>query len=131
CYAMNAAIQKFETIAFMRGGHISGFLDARRTSFFITKKLMEVPHIDEDGRAVRVAHWIIELEAPVDVTALLRVSDEDDNAIINADQAVRVLEGCSGGDVRDEPQVDMKNGDVLAAAVDGTDDAASQAKLAS
>src|SRR5438876_961835 len=77
------AIHNVETIAFMRGGHISRFLDARRTSFFITKKLMEVPHIDEDGRAVRVSHWIIELEAPIDVTALLRVSDEDDTAIIN------------------------------------------------
>src|SRR5438876_3104512 len=106
-YAMNAAIQRFETIAFMRGGRISGFLDAKRTSFFITKKLMEVPHIDEEGRAVRVAHWIIELEAPIDVTALLRVSDEDENAMVNAAQAVRVLEGSSGGDVRDEPQISM------------------------
>ena len=26
-YAMNAAIQKFETIGFLRGGRISGFLD--------------------------------------------------------------------------------------------------------
>src|SRR5437660_12373963 len=66
---MNAAIQKFETIAFMRGGRISGFLDAKKTSFFITKRLMEVPHIDEERRAVRVAHWIIKLEAPIDVTA--------------------------------------------------------------
>ena len=65
------------------------------------------------------------------MTALLRVSDEDDNAIINASQAARVLEGSSGSDVHDEPQVDMKNGDVLAAAADGADDTASQAKLAS
>ena len=128
-YAMNAAIQKFETIAFMRGGRISGFLDAKQTSFYITKKLMEVPHIDEEGRAVRVAHWIIELEAPIDVTALLRVCDEDENAMVNAAQAVRVLEGSSGGDVRDEPQVDVKNGDAFDAAA-GTDGGASQAKLA-
>jgi len=94
-YAMNAAIQKFETIAFMRGGRISGFLDGKRTSFFITKKLKEVPHIDEMGRAVRVAHWIIDLEAPIDVTALLRDQEEDDTAIDNAEHAVRVLEGAS------------------------------------
>ena len=50
--------------------------------------------MDRQRRAVRVAHWIIELEAPIDVTALLRVSDENDNATINAVQAVRVLEGC-------------------------------------
>jgi hypothetical protein len=91
-YAMNAAIQKFETIAFMRGGRISGFLDGKRTSFFITKTLKEVPHIDETGRAVRVAHWIIDLEAPIDVTALLRV-DDDETAIVNGNQAARMLEG--------------------------------------
>ncbi len=81
-YAMNAAIQKFETIAFMRGGRISGFLDGKRTSFFITKTLKEVPHIDEAGRAVRVAHWIIDLEAPIDVTALLRANEDDETAIV-------------------------------------------------
>ena len=92
-YAMNAAIQKFETIAFMRGGRISGFLDGKRASFFITKKLKEVPHIDEMGRAVRVAHWIIDLEAPIDVTALLRDHEDDEVAIVNAEHAVGVLEG--------------------------------------
>lgn len=91
-YAMNAAIQKFETIAFMRGGRISGFLDGKRTSFFITKTLKEVPHIDETGRAVRVAHWIIDLEAPIDVTALLR-AEENEAAIVNGSEAARVLEG--------------------------------------
>jgi hypothetical protein len=90
---MNAAIQKFETIAFMRGGRISGFLDRKRASFFITKTLKEVPHIDETGRAVRVAHWIIDLEAPIDVTALLRTNEDDETTIINGDQAARVLEG--------------------------------------
>jgi Recombination directionality factor-like len=129
-YAMNAAIQKFETIAFMRGGRISGFLDAKRTSFFITKRLMEVPHIDEEGRAVRVAQWIIELEAPVDVTTLLRVSDEDDTAVANAAQAARVLEGCPPAEgVIDERRVNMGTCDAVAAA-DGTDDGESRAMLA-
>ena len=91
-YAMNAAIQKFETIAFMRGGRISGFLDAKQTPFYITKKLMEVPHIDETGRAVRVKQWIIELEAPVDVTALLRANDDEETAIVNAQMASQILE---------------------------------------
>lgn len=93
-YAMNAAIQKFQAIAFMRGGRISGFLDGRTTPFYITKKLMEVPHIDETGRAVRVKHWIIELEAPVDVSALLRVNEEEDTLLANARNAVQSLEGC-------------------------------------
>jgi hypothetical protein len=97
-YAMNAAIQKFETIAFMRGGRISGFLDGKRTSFFITKMLKEVPHIDETGRAVRVAHWIIDLEAPIDVTALLRTSEDDETAIVNGTQAAQVLGGTCPAD---------------------------------
>jgi len=71
-YAMNAAIQRFSTIAFMRGWRISGFLDGQRTPFYLAKKLMEVPHIDEQGRAVRVKQWIIDLEAPIDVSALLQ-----------------------------------------------------------
>lgn len=91
-YAMSHAIEQFETLAFLRGGRISGFLDDKRTPFYLTKKLREVPHIDEYGRAVRSAHWIIELEAPIDVTALLR-SNDDDTAQANAHEAAHVLEG--------------------------------------
>lgn len=95
-YAMSRAIEQFETLAFLRGGRISGFLDDKRTPFYLTKKLREVPYIDEAGRAVRTAHWIIELEAPIDVTALLRTSD-DETALQKATEAACVLEGpCNG-----------------------------------
>ncbi|WP_428422797.1 hypothetical protein [Methylibium sp.] len=100
-YAMNAAIQKFETVGFLRGGRISGFLDRQRTTFFLTKRLMEVAHIDESGKAVRVPQWIIELEAPVDVTALLREREDDDAVIVQAQLATQVLEGA--GRVAAEP----------------------------
>ena len=100
-YAMNAAIQRFETIAFLRGGRISGFLDGKRTPFYLTKSLVEVPHIDEEGRAVRVKHWIIGLEAPVDVSALLRANEEEDMALHGAPAADPVIEGrCGSGGVR-------------------------------
>jgi hypothetical protein len=92
-YAMNAAIQKFETVGFLRGGRISGFLDRQRTPFYLTKKLMEVAHIDEQGRAVRVPQWIIDLEAPVDVTALLRENDDTETAVVQAQLATQVLQG--------------------------------------
>src|ERR1700674_3782823 len=98
-YAMNAAIQKFQTIAFMRGGRISGFLDGNQTPFYITKKLMNVPHIDSEGKAVRVKHWIIEMQAPVDVSALLRGKDDEETAIVNAGRAAQILE--TGGQVYD------------------------------
>jgi hypothetical protein len=95
-YAMNMAIQKFETISFMRGGRISGFLDSQRTPFYLTKKLMEVARIDEQGRAVRVQQWIIDLEAPVDVTALIRHNEDEGAVIVQARQAAQVLEGAKG-----------------------------------
>jgi hypothetical protein len=99
-YAMNAAIQKFETVGFLRGGRISGFLDRQRTPFYLTKKLMEVAHIDEQGRAVRVPQWIIDLEAPVDVTALLRDNEDTETALVQAQLATQVLQGSPAAERR-------------------------------
>jgi hypothetical protein len=111
-YAMNAAIQRFETIAFMRGGRISGFLDDQRTPFYITKQLMEVPHIDEEGRPVRVKQWIISLEAPIDVAALLRAQDDVDAMTTDAQQAVRTIEGTRvAGDEESTPWASHPKGD--------------------
>jgi hypothetical protein len=117
-YAMNAAIQKFETVGFLRGGRISGFLDRQRTPFYLTKRLIEVAHIDEQGRAVRVPQWIIDLEAPVDVTALLRENEDTETAVVQAQLATQVLQGSTGesfaepvqsaeSEVRSSPMVDV------------------------
>ena len=92
-YAMNAAIQKFQTIGFMRGGRISGFLDGKHTPFYISKRLVDVPRIDEDGRPVRTSQWLIELEAPVDMAALLRPDEGVGTLEERAAEAVTVLEG--------------------------------------
>lgn len=110
---MNAAIQKFETVSFLRGGRISGFLDRQRTTFFVSKKLMEVTRIDENGKAVRVPEWIIDLDAPVDVTALLREREDDETAIAQAQFASQLLEG-SGG----RPNAGSSEGGGVAEAVD-------------
>ena len=50
-------------------------------------------HIDEQGRPARVPQWIIELEAPVDVTALLRDRDADEAALLQAQLATQILSG--------------------------------------
>ena len=92
-YAMNGAIQKFQTIGFMRGGRISGFMDGKHTPFYITKRLVEVPRIDEEGRPLRTPQWIIELEASVDVASLLRPDEGLEAADARAVEAVTVLEG--------------------------------------
>lgn len=94
-YAMNAAIQTFKTIAFLRGGRISGFLDRQRTSFFLTKILKEIVHIDDTGQALRVPQWLIDLQAPVDVTALLRDAEDEEGALVQANLATHILEGRS------------------------------------
>ena len=96
-YAMQAAIEKFQTIGFMRGGRISGFLDGQRTPFFISKRLVEVSRIDEEGRPTRVAQWLIELEAPVDPTALLRHDEDLDALELRAADAAHVLQGHGSG----------------------------------
>ena len=96
-YAMQAAIEKFQTIGFMRGGRISGFLDGQRTPFYISKRLVEVSRIDEEGRPTRVAQWLIELEAPVDPTALLRHDEDLDALELRAADAANVLQGHGGG----------------------------------
>ncbi|MBB4844380.1 hypothetical protein HNP55_002916 [Paucibacter oligotrophus] len=96
-YAMSNAIQRFQAIGHMRGGRISGFLGRARETFYLTKVLREVPHIDENGRAVRVPQWIIELEAPIDVTALLRDGEDTEAAIMQASMAEQVLEGVPAG----------------------------------
>lgn len=97
-YAMSNAIQRFQAIGHMRGGRISGFLGRSRETFFLTKVLRDVPHIDETGRAVRVPQWIIELEAPIDVTALLRDDEDQETAIMQASLAEQVLEGAAPRD---------------------------------
>jgi hypothetical protein len=92
-YSMNAARQTLETVGFLRGGRIGGFLDGR-TSFWLTKKQHEVSMIGEDGQPRRVAQWLIELEAPVDLTRLLRIED-DENRLIEGERAVAVLNGAA------------------------------------
>jgi hypothetical protein len=92
-YAMSHAIQHFQAISYMRGGRISGFLGRERETFYLTKVLREVAHIDESGRALRVPQWIIELEAPVDVTTLLREGEDRESVIAQADFAAQLLEG--------------------------------------
>jgi len=119
-YALSRAIERFETIAFLRGGRLAGFLDRHHTPFFLTKKLREVSHIDlKTGQPVRSAHWIIELEAPVDVSALLIEHDRDDTIEL-AEEAVRTLQGQRAPDIRpaNQPAADYQATSVDANVVD-------------
>lgn len=88
-YGMQEIRAVLETVAFMRGGKISGRLDRDKT-FFISKTLKSVSHIDPTtGQRTRVEHWILQLEAPIDVTKLLRA--QDDEAIRLASDAAAML----------------------------------------
>jgi len=101
-YAMSAAIRTFQAVAFLRGGRISGFLDRQHTPYFLSKKLIEVLRIDEFGQAVRTPQWIIELEAPVDVAALLREHEDAEAALAQATAAASVLQGPASADSMDQ-----------------------------
>jgi hypothetical protein len=90
-YSMNAARQTLETVGFLRGGRIGGFLDGK-TSFWLTKRQHEVSMIGEDGQPRRVAQWLIELEAPVDLTRLLRI-EGDESRLIEGEHAAATLNG--------------------------------------
>ncbi len=48
--------------------------------------------IGEDGQPRRVAQWLIELEAPVDLTRLLRIEGDEDR-LIEVKRAAAVLSG--------------------------------------
>ena len=48
--------------------------------------------IGEDGQPRRVAHWLIKLEAPVDLTRLLR-ADDDEARVSQGERAVALLTG--------------------------------------
>ena len=106
-YAMNAAIQKFQAVAFLRGGRIAGFLDRQQTPFYLSKRLMEVTRVDERGQVLRTPQWIIDLEAPVDVAALLREHEDTETTLLDARSAAGVLQGgraaghASEGDAQD------------------------------
>ncbi|HRH88902.1 MAG TPA: hypothetical protein PLO41_18790 [Rubrivivax sp.] len=123
-YAMQAAIEKFQTIAFMRGGRISGFLDGQRTPFFISKRLVEVSRIDEEGKPGRVTQWLIELEAPVDPTALLRNDDGLDAVETRAGEAAAVLQGQTAAPTSAGPTVSEDGVIEMPAATGGAVDTA-------
>lgn len=94
-YAMNAARQTLETVGFLRGGRIGGFLDGR-TSFWLMKREHDVAMIGEDGQPRRVAQWLIELEAPLDLTRLLAM-DGDETRLDEAKRAAALLAGRAAG----------------------------------
>ena len=89
-YGFDAVRETLDDIARMRGGRIAGFLKDRE-AFWLTKKLKDVSHIDENGRAVRVPHWIFGLEVMIDPTRLLAAPEEE--VVAAGDLAASVLQG--------------------------------------
>ena len=70
-YAMSAAIQKLETSGSARWTYL-GPPGPAAHDVLSDQEVDGRGHIDDSGQAVRVSQWIIELEAPVDATALLQ-----------------------------------------------------------
>lgn len=94
-YALSRAIEKFKALALLGRGRLSGFLDNNGATFYLTKQLRSVSHINAQGQAERVDHWLIELEAPLDVSALL-LGDDAAQRLARAESAVGLLEAPEG-----------------------------------
>jgi len=91
-YALSRAIEKFDTLGALGNGKISGFLDQHGATFVMTKQLRQVSHINEHGQPERTEHWLIELEAPIDMGALLRGAS-DRHLLERGTAAALMLEG--------------------------------------
>ena len=89
-YSLKSVREALQAVAFMRKGRISGLLDERGTTFFMTKVLKEVSHIDDEGKPRRVEQWIVTIEAPIDVAAILKAQQDGTLRLAHADAAVRV-----------------------------------------
>jgi hypothetical protein len=98
-YGLTGIIEVLKGVGFARGGRISGFLNAQRQTFWITKRFESVPHLDpETGKSKRVDQWIIRLDAPIDVARLLRNRD-DDAVQVAGERAAQVLGVDEGSEV--------------------------------
>lgn len=88
--AMSAAIRTFETAAFLRGGRIARAPDGRHQPFHLTKRLIEGPQPDPSGSNSHVPQWTVELQAPIDVTAVMREGEDAESSIVQAQLGGRI-----------------------------------------
>lgn len=111
-YGMEQARQTMAMVAFLRGGRISGTHEGKPI-FWITKKLQEVSMIDrETGKPKRVAHWIVTLEADIDMLKVFRAAEE---RMATAREDGALAAAALSAPVTDQPLVhdDDDHGDVL------------------
>jgi hypothetical protein len=107
-YSLAGVISVLQRVALARGGRISGFL-GQNASFWISKSLESVPRYDpESNSVVRTAQWIIRLDAPVDVAALLLPAD-DETVVRDGQRAAQLLSA---------PEAEREHGTVPSAAGD-------------
>lgn len=74
-YSLDPARTKFEMVAYLRGGKISGTVDSKPI-FYITKKQQEVVMLDDQGKPKKVKQWLIVLEADIDMTRMFQASEQ-------------------------------------------------------
>jgi hypothetical protein len=89
-YGMEQARQTMAMVAFMRGGRISGTQNGKPI-FYITKKLQDVPMLDrETGLPKKVSHWIITLEADLDMLQVFQTAEQLQQLAANAGAAAAI-----------------------------------------
>ncbi len=115
-YAMSRAVEKFRALDSLRDGRLSGYLDDDGATFYLSKRRRKVSRLDEQGRPVMTEHWLIELDADADITAILRRRDQAAQ-LVRAEHAARALNvvGAAASSGADE-LVEALQQDALAAA---------------
>lgn len=74
-YGMEQARKTMAMVAFLRGGRISGTHDGQPI-FYITKTQQSVSMLDrETGAPKKVSHWIVTLEADIDMLQVFKAAE--------------------------------------------------------
>jgi hypothetical protein len=75
-YGMEQIRQTMTMVAFLRKGRIGG-VHNDKPIFYVTKKLQDVPMLDRaTGKPTRKTHWILTLEADIDMLTLFQGAEK-------------------------------------------------------
>lgn len=105
-YAMEQARETMSMVSYLRGGRISGTHQGKPI-FYITKKQQDVSMLDrQTGLPKRVPHWIVTLEADIDMLQVFQAAEQR----VIEHQAQDAAMALSGPEI-DEPVHDDDDGE--------------------
>jgi hypothetical protein len=111
-YGMDQARQTMAMVAHLRNGRISGTHNGKPI-FYITKTLQEIQMLDrETGKPKRVSHWIVTLEANID---MLQMFQDAEHRLALANNAGAAALALSAPEIEEPGEHDDDDHDVAIA----------------